>query len=154
MEKFITKHTPGPWRWEVNEKHKTMALCGGVRRYDLTVMGFERWGMGSAQISLIDTTKDGLNFMQKVSHWSVVVKGREHHADWFKGIFHPDAQLIEAAPLLLSALIDLISICEENPSVPGQWWSKGVPTNDQLNRAKAAIAAAGVVVKESKETAE
>lgn len=61
-----------------------------------------------------------------------------------------NGHLIYAAPLLLSALIGLISCCEENPSVPGQWWSKMVPKNEQLNRAKAAIVAAGVVVEESK----
>lgn len=145
MEKFITKHTSGPWRWEVNEKHKTMALCGGVPRYDLTVMGFERWGMGSAQISLRDTTKDGLNFMQKVSHWAVVVKGREHHAYWFKGISHPDAQLIEAAPLLLSALIKYVE--DEEYHMLG-----GAPAPSWYHEAKAAIAAAGVVVEEATET--
>lgn len=53
-----------------------------------------------------------------------------------------NASLIAAAPLLLSALIDLISVCEENPSKPGRWWSKGVPTDDQLNAAKAVIQAA------------
>jgi hypothetical protein len=63
--------------------------------------------------------------------------------DYAAGITEQDAEMIatmfKASPLLLSALIDLISVCEENPSVPGQWWSKGVPTNDQLNKAKAAI---------------
>lgn len=53
-----------------------------------------------------------------------------------------NANLFAASQLLLSALIDLLSVCEENPSVPGQWWSKGVPTNDQLNKAKSAIEAA------------
>lgn len=147
MEKFITKHTPGPWRWEVNEKHKTMALCGGVPRYDLTVMGFERWGLGSAQISLRDTTKDGLNFMQKVSHWAVVVKGREHHAYWFKGISHPDAQLIEAAPLLLSALIKAVKAVNGYKGFAGDSMRMG----EWYHEAYEAIAAAGVVVEESKE---
>jgi hypothetical protein len=68
------------------------------------------------------------------------------YPDYAGGITEDDANkvatLFAGAHDLLSALMDLISVCEENPSVPGQWWSKGVPTNEQLNRAKAAIAKA------------
>ena len=34
---------------------------------------------------------------------AVAVDGREHHADWFADIDHPDARLIAAAPDLLVA---------------------------------------------------
>jgi hypothetical protein len=32
------------------------------------------------------------------------VPGRDHHADWFQTIDHPDAHLIAAAPTLFAAL--------------------------------------------------
>lgn len=39
----MNKHTPGPWRWEFNTKHRRLHLVGGCWRYDLTIMDFERW---------------------------------------------------------------------------------------------------------------
>lgn len=98
------KHTPGPWRWEINEKHKSVQLVGGVPKYDLTVMGFERWGMHDAAATLREPDVDGMNIMHRCTAWAKPVPGREHHADWFKTIDHPDARLIAAAPDLLQAL--------------------------------------------------
>lgn len=121
MEKFITKHTPGPWRVLPDEESKHEP-------------GFYNDCYNSIVAGVGYLTSEARNSGFNITGYVSI----------------ENAQLIAAAPLLLSALIDLISICEENPSVPGQWWSKGVPTNDQLNRAKAAIAAAGVVVEESK----
>lgn len=100
----VHKHTPGPWRWEVNEKHKSVQLVGGVPKYDLTVMGFERWGMHDAAATLREPDVDGMNIMHRCTDWAKPVPGREHHADWFKAIDHPDALLIAAAPELLAAL--------------------------------------------------
>jgi hypothetical protein len=60
----------------LNRKSKQVQLCGGVPRFDLTVMDFVRWG----------------------------IPGRDHHADWFQTIDHPDAHLIAAAPTMLEAL--------------------------------------------------
>lgn len=98
------RHTPGPWRWEINEKHKTMQLVGGDPKYDLTVMGFKRWGMQDAAATLREPDVDGMNIMHHCTHWARPVAGREHHAHWFKTIDHPDARLIAAAPELLAAL--------------------------------------------------
>lgn len=102
------KHTPGPWRWEVNEKHKTMQLVGGVQKYDLTIMGFERWGMHGAVATMRDPYVDGMNIMHRCTNWARSVPGRAHHADWFKTIEHPDARLMAAAPDLLEALEGLL----------------------------------------------
>jgi hypothetical protein len=96
-------HTPGPWRWEINERHKSINLCGGRPLYDLTVMDFQRWGMQGAQIRLRDTSQEGRNLMYNTSHWAKEVKRREHHAGWFKSLNHPDAVLIQSAPDLLDA---------------------------------------------------
>lgn len=99
----MSAHTPGPWRWEVNEKSKTMHLVGGVPQFDLTIIDFERWGLGGAIMRLRDTSLDGMNLMSRCLAWCKPVVGREHHADWFKDIDHPDARLIAAAPDLLKA---------------------------------------------------
>ncbi len=101
--------TPGPWRWEVNLKGRTVQLCGGLRpKYDLTVMGFARWGMGSAAPRFIDAR----NIMHRCETMAVTVPGREHHADWFRTIDHPDARLIAAAPDLAEALEPFVAFFE------------------------------------------
>ena len=44
----MSNHTPGPWRWEVNMKSKSLHLVGGKPKFDLTIIEPTRWGMGSA----------------------------------------------------------------------------------------------------------
>lgn len=100
-------HTPGPWRWEFNEKHKDLALVGGKPQFDLTIIQPVRWGMSSATLFLRDTAHDGMNLLHKLHErrdWVAPFPGRQHHARWCAGVAHPDMQLIEAAPDLLAAL--------------------------------------------------
>lgn len=93
------KHTPGPWRWEVNHKYKQVSLCG-ERNFDLKVMDFRRWGMQGGQPRF----RDDKHLLWGVNEFSAAVPGREHHAEWFQTLDHPDARLIAAAPDLLGAL--------------------------------------------------
>lgn len=104
------KGTPGPWRWEVNEKHKDINICGGKPLYDQTVLSFDRWGMHSAEPCF----NNGNGELTEAHHYTIAVKGREHHKDWFKGVDHPDAHLIASAPCLLEALKSLMDYPEED----------------------------------------
>lgn len=104
-------HTPGPWRWEVNRSHKSVKLCGGspkhgFGRYDLTVMDFSRYGMNKAA-PVFWNWQDGpflVGDPKRADELAVEVQGREHHANWFADIDHPDAQLVAAAPELLALI--------------------------------------------------
>ena len=101
-------HTPGPWRWEINLKSKVLHLVGGQpRQYDLTIMDFDRWGMGRAVATLRDTAHDGMNIMHRLCDrmdWIEEFPGRGHHFDWCASVNHPDMRLMAAAPDLLDAL--------------------------------------------------
>lgn len=127
------KHTPGPWRWEFNELHRSLHLVGGLKRYDLTVIDFDRWGMNGATMRLRDPEHDGMNIMHKVHErqdWIAPEPGREHHKDWHQFLTHPDALLIQAAPDLLDAMRDAVST--QPADSPTKW----------VLRARAAIAKA------------
>lgn len=107
----MAQHTPGPWRWEFNQKIRRLHLVGGRPMYDLTVVDFERWGMGGATMRLRDTVHDGMNIMYRVhdrEDWIEPELGREHHKDWHQLLTHPDARLIECAPDLLKALREAV----------------------------------------------
>lgn len=100
------KHTPGPWRWELNEKHRQIHLVGGRPQFDLTIIEPARWGMNCATLMIRDTAHDGMNLMHKLQErrdWIAPFPGRAHHASWCAGVSHPDMRLIEAAPDLLDA---------------------------------------------------
>lgn len=101
------KFTEGPWRFEVNPKFKSVRLCGGTPMYDKTVMDFQRWGMRGATFSLFDRAE---RMTHPVIHYAVEAPMREHHKDWFQIVKHPDAALIEAAPLLYRQVEKLIRI--------------------------------------------
>lgn len=133
------KHTPGPWRWEYNEKHKSVHLVGGLRPlYDLTIFQPVRWGMNRAGLMIRDTAHDGMNIMHKLHErpdWIAPFEGRQHHADWCANVIHPDMRLIAAAPELLMALqsmeMALIGYLHQNELTKGA-----------LQKARAAIAEA------------
>lgn len=130
------QHTPGPWRFEFNAKHRSVHLVGGRPRFDLTIMDFCRWGMGGATMRLRDTAHDGMNMMYKLHDrpdWIAPEPGREHHKDWFQRVVHPDIRLIEAAPDLLEAL-------KEVAEVFGEDWREGSTQRYLGDRARAAIA--------------
>lgn len=97
------KHTPGPWRWELSMCSKRLQLVGGKTRFDLTVLDFARWGMSSASMRLRDDVEN-MNIMHRCEKWAKPVPGREHHAEWFQDIDHPDARLIKASPTMFEAL--------------------------------------------------
>lgn len=137
------QHTPGPWRWEFNAKHRSVHLVGGKPQFDLTIMDFCRWGMRGATMQLRDTAHDGYDLMHKLHErpdWIAPQPGREHHKSWHQLLTHPDLRLIEAAPDLLAALKTLVPILEqwheENPDDVGH---KEAPA---LKAARAAIAKA------------
>jgi hypothetical protein len=110
------QHTPGPWRWELNESNKKLQLVGGTRpQFDLTILEPIRWGMGSASLFVRDTAHDGLNLLHKLHErrdWIKPFPGRAHHARWCAGVDHPDLRLIEAAPELLAKLQAWQAVCD------------------------------------------
>lgn len=105
------KHTPGPWRWEFNADSKTLQLCGGMPKFDKTVMDFARWGMGGASPRFngkpAGDDHDILFRPSERQDWTVPFPGREHHASWLMDITHPDAQLIASAPDLAKRVHEL-----------------------------------------------
>lgn len=115
------KHTPGPWRWEINRHAKQVELCGGdgSRRgiggiYDCPVMTFKRYGMSSAAPVFWEWDTDrGVAKSEplRADKLAVEVAGREHHAIWFADIDHPNARLIAAAPELLEVAKACREVC-------------------------------------------
>lgn len=124
------KHTPGPWRWELNEETKGLALVGGRPQFDLHIIEPVRWGMGRATLMIRDTDHDGMNLMYRLHErrdWIRPHAGRAHHARWCANVIHPDMRLIAAAPDLLEALEEIVRF---NVPLP----------NGLLDQAMAAIA--------------
>ena len=100
-------------------------LCGGKTRFDLTVMDFCRSGMQGAIPRFRDDV-DGLNIMRKAGEHAAIAKGREHHADWFRLIDHPDAQLIEEAPAMRLALKMILTGVARVESSTGEFCFNGL----------------------------
>lgn len=99
-------HTPGPWRWRINEKFKQVELLGGK---SLIVMDFVRYGMDRAAPRF--RTNDCL--MERIEYFSQIIPGEEHHASWNKTLSHPDAELMSAAPELLAENAELRALLDE-----------------------------------------
>lgn len=133
----MAEHTPGPWRWELNEKYRSIDLCGGVPRHDLTVMDFVRYGMQNAAPRFREPEHERLQIMHRAEKWAAIVPGREHHADWFKGINHPDAHLIAAAPCLLAACEAVLSQLDY---LRGPWSDAAITRVSRIIRAAVARA--------------
>lgn len=111
-------HTAGPWRWEFNKGSRSVNLVGGQpRQFDLTVMSFERWGMGGAVPLFRDTAADGMNIMHRLcdrADWLAPEPGRAHHASWHMLVTHPDARLMQTAPVVLAALEGLLKAVQSS----------------------------------------
>jgi hypothetical protein len=106
------KHTDGPWRWELNEEHRSLHLVGGRPQFDLTILEPTRWGMGNATFMIRDTAHDGMNIMHKLHErrdWIAPFPKREHHKRWLANVVHPDMRLIAAAPDMLAALVAVVN---------------------------------------------
>lgn len=125
------QHTAGPWRWELNEEHKSLHLIGGKPRYDLTIIQPARWGMGSATLMIRDTAHDGMNIMHKLHErrdWIAPFRGRDHHAKWCADVTHPDMRLIAAAPELLRVMRLLVDNAQS--CVFEDWLAGACPSGD------------------------
>jgi hypothetical protein len=101
--------TPGPWNWNVNLQSKQMCLeSQGRGGWFERIMDFARWGMNSAKARFLDTAK---HLMIPADKLAVPIPSREHHADWFQVIDHPDANFIahsrEDIPFLLNMVDQL-----------------------------------------------
>lgn len=134
----MAKHTPGPWRWEVSRTSQRVELCGGLPagRFDKTVLSFARWGLNQAA-PVFWFWQEGRSWSdepKRADALAVAAPGREHHANWFAEINHPDAHLIAAAPDLLGAL----KAAEEYMAARTTECSEPYP----LQRVRAAIAKA------------
>jgi hypothetical protein len=91
--------TPGPWRWNVNPKGKSIRLesQGGS-----TVMDFVRWGMQGAQPRFRQEW-----WMVDAAKMATPIPGRRHHEDWARELRHPDARFVEQAHDISSAYLRL-----------------------------------------------
>lgn len=138
MEKFITKHTPGPWSINpiASDDWRSLKVTGKTD-------ALEAFSYQDAWI--------------KNSDGNILAAVKALDAAWFirpvDNQFEANAYLISAAPLLLSALIKAV---EDHESL-AEWFNAHksnmqteYPVPDWVNEAKAALAAAGVVVEESK----
>jgi len=108
--------TKGPWYWDVNPAFKRVDLTSGKS----AVMVFKRWGMNSAQPMFL---RD--HIYEPVTEFTRVVPGREHHAEWFQDLDHPDANFIAHARQDMEDLIEaLYEAHEEIANLTGSKYGK------------------------------
>lgn len=99
--------TGGPWWWQISLRNRTMELVAKVRGIEF-VMQFRRWGMNSAKAWVRKPHPEGYTLMADADEFAAVVPGREHHADWFQTLRHPDLDFIAAARSDVPRLLDEI----------------------------------------------
>ena len=108
--------TPGPWDWEVSRRSQTVELCGGKGASDLTVMSFARWGLNKAAPVFWFWWGNVSDEPKRAEALGTPEPGREHHADWFQRINHPDARLIAAAPDMRETILALCDALDTEQS--------------------------------------
>lgn len=120
LKKLAEAASPGAWRWEMNESSKSVALVGGRPAFDKTVMDFTRWGLNGAAPRFNDAVASGeYNIMERAEKYAAQVPGREHHANWFKTVTHPDAAFIAAAnPAAIKELLSELTTLRAAASAP------------------------------------
>lgn len=98
--RLAEKATPGPWQWNVSLRSKQVYLVGNPKRGCEYVMDFVRYGMDGAAPRF----RNADCLMVHSKNLAVAVEGREHHADWYRTIEHPDAEFIAHAGTHYAAL--------------------------------------------------
>jgi len=101
------KGTPGPWRWEFNEKSQKISLCGGIPEYLLTVMDFEQQVLQGATPRFNKNVKNWFMKMEPAQFFFEPKIILDHPSQLLITIKHPDAHLISDAPDLLKQLYNL-----------------------------------------------
>lgn len=94
--------TPGPWKWNVNLKSRTIELDGPASKMRETVMAFTRWGMSSACPQF---NENGL--LVRADEVTEPIPGQEHHESWHRRLTHRDAVMMEVARNTFAALLDV-----------------------------------------------
>lgn len=102
---------PGPWMWKGNLSAQSICLMSR-RGWGDTVMDFRRWGMSGAQPAF---NIDGLLYraFQGKDGKSLMVAPESWNAWNIRGIDHPDAIAIAAAPQDVQTLLDIIDTLRE-----------------------------------------
>ena len=132
------KWPDGPWAWYGNPLENRMYLATSGRE---TVMGFDRWGMHGAQPTFIKdrriTKAEDMVTFEVGDRGVVGLKAGDpsvYRMD-INGIDHPVACLLEAAPDLYEALMQVLVGIEADETAHGRRFGCG-------NVARAAIAKA------------
>ena len=90
-----SKHTPGPWHWNVNPSSKLVRIIAANGDY---VLMARRWGNSGT----IWFQKPSSGIIENASRFLKDFPNRHHHRTWAQTIDHPDAHLIAAAPELFA----------------------------------------------------
>jgi hypothetical protein len=111
IEAKLNAATPGPWKWDGNLNTKEVYLVAMAKGRPY-VMDFVRWGMAGASPRFQVRGEDGFGVMTRIDE-GLAVKEREYRGD-IERIEHPDATLIAGAPEMISALLRMVSVYQED----------------------------------------